>query len=75
MKKVIHISQSMMKSAARCKEPLPVIIVKTDRTVTYCESCKILGESVIVPQFNPETGEYKVWIETNASVVADGKTL
>jgi len=73
MKKVIHISQTMLKSAAMCNERLPVIIVKTDRTVTYCESVKILGPSEVV--YNPDQVGATVWIETEATVIADGKEL
>lgn len=75
MKKVIHISQSLLKSAQRSKQKLPVIVVKCDRSVRYCQSLKILGESEIVPEFDEETGKYSVWIETDSPVITDGKEI
>ena len=54
----------------------PVITVKTSKTNTYGHEVEILGESkVVYSPDKPLSCGARVWIETNAEVKIDGKTL
>ena len=54
----------------------PVITVKTYKTNTYAHEVEILGESkVVYSPDKPLSCGARVWIETDAEVKVDGKTL
>ena len=76
MKKRIHINMHKIRSNKKHGTKEPVITVKTSKTNTYGHEVEILGESkVVYSPDKPLSCGARVWIETNAEVKIDGKTL
>ena len=76
MKKRIHVNQFKIKANNKNKTNDPVITIKTYKDNVYAHEVKILGEStVIYSPDKPLSCGAKVWIETNAKVIADEKVL
>jgi len=72
MKKRIHINQHHIRANAK-GEDLPVITVKTYKENHKVNSVEIQGPSTLVySPDKPLSCGAKVWIETEAVVIADG---
>ncbi len=73
MKKIIHVNRQKIDSNKKHQKCEPPITIKTYKNNTYAQSVEILGPCKIVhnPK-KPLSCGAKVWIETNANVLADG---
>ena len=76
MKKGIHVNQFKIKSNNKNKTNDPVITIKTYKDNVYAHEVKILGESTVIYRPDkPLSCGAKVWIETDADIIADKKFL
>ena len=76
MKKKIHANTHIIRSNQKTGERNPVITVKTYKTNTYAHEVEILGNSkVVYSPDDPLPCGARLWIETDAEVIVDGKTL
>jgi hypothetical protein len=76
MKKRIHVNQFKIKSNNKNKTNDPVITIKTYKDNIYAHEVKILGESTVIHRPDkPLSCGAKVWIETDADIIADKKFL
>tara|TARA_A100001515_G_scaffold107889_1_gene88720 strand:- start:765 stop:983 length:219 start_codon:yes stop_codon:yes gene_type:complete len=71
MKKKIHVNQHVIRSNYKTGERKPCLTVKTYKTNTYANAVEIKGASkVIYSPDKPLPCGARVWIETDAEVVA-----
>lgn len=75
MKSRIHINQHKIRANTNRGTNDPVITIKQGRTNTYCHSVEILGPSkVVYSPCKPLKCGARVWIETTAPLVIDGRS-
>jgi hypothetical protein len=70
----IHINQHKIRNNTTRGTNDPVVSIKKGRTNTYCHNVEILGPSKVVYRpCKPLSCGARVWIETDAPLVIDGK--
>ncbi len=76
MKKRIHVNQGVIRSNRKNGTDNPPITVKTYKSNTYAREVSIEGPSrLIYNPDNPLSCGARLWIETEASVLADGESI
>ena len=71
----IHINQHVIRANKKHGTNEPPITVKQGRKNTYCHSVEVLGPSRVVYQpCNPLNCGARVWVETEAPLVIDGRS-
>lgn len=74
MLKRIHVNQARIRSNAKNGTADAVIIVRTSRGVVYGSQVEILGPSKLVySPHKPLSCGARLWLETTAEVLVDGK--
>jgi hypothetical protein len=72
MKTRIHVNQHVIRSNSKKSEDKPCLTVKTYKNNTYAHTVEIKGPSkVIYSPDKPLSCGAKVWIETEAEVIAN----
>lgn len=76
MIKRIHINQHVIKANTKNGTDDPAITVKTSKDNFYAKEVEILGPSKIIYRpAKPLSCGAKVWCETEAQVLIDGKLI
>lgn len=73
---VIHVNQHVIRRNAKTGEQAPVLTVKRGRANVYATSVEVLGPCrVVYSPDRPLSCGARVWIETEATVLVDGKAM
>ena len=73
MKTIIHVNQHAIRRNIKAPTPEPVLLVKTYKSSTAAHEVEINGPSKLVYRpHKPLSCGARVWIETQAEVVARG---
>lgn len=76
MKKRIHVNQHVIRRNHKTGETTPPISIKTSRGATNATEVVIQGPSTVVYRPDkPLSCGARVWLETDATVLADGVEL
>lgn len=76
MIKRIHVNQHIIKANRKNGTNNPVLTVKTSKNNFYAKEVEILGPSkVIYSPSKPLSCGARVWIESTAQVLVDGKLI
>ena len=71
----IHVNQHVIRANKKHGTNDPVITIKQGKQNTYCHSVEILGPSkVVYSPCKPLSCGARVWIETEAPLVIDGRS-
>lgn len=76
MKKRIHVNQHIIRSNAKKGENNPPLTIKTSKQNHKAHKAEVMGPSVVVySPDKPLSCGAKVWIETDAPVLADAEVI